>query len=92
MDYTQEQLKKIEQLAAMLTPVSEISVLLELKNEDMLSLDIATHGHPARMAYLRGMASTASELREKNLQLARACSPSAMEQCIHDLQNMMLSL
>lgn len=92
MDYTKEQLKKIEEMASQLTPVNQICVLLGLKSEDMLSLDIATHGHPARMAYLRGMASTASELREKNLQLARACSPSAMEQCFHDLQNMMLSL
>lgn len=92
MDYTQEQLKKIEELATKLTPVSEISVLLGLRNEDMLQLDISTHGHPARLAYIRGMAATANELREKNLQLARACSPSAMEQCFKDLQNMMLNL
>ncbi len=77
----------------MLTPVSQISILLEPPiNEDMLALDIATHGHPARMAYVRGMAATAKELREKNLQLAKACSPSAMEQCFHDLQEMMLNL
>ena len=92
MEYTKEQLEKIQEFAAALTPVSEISVLLGLQNEDMLSLDISTHGHPARLAFMRGMAATAHELRDKNLQLARACSPSAMEQCFHDIQIMMQSL
>lgn len=92
MEYTKEQLQKIEKLASTLTPVSEIAVFLELQNEDILGLDIATHGHPARKAYLRGMATTAKELREKNLQLARACSPSAMQQCFKDLQDMILYL
>lgn len=92
MEYTKEQLKKIEEMASQLTPVNQICVLLGLKSEDMLALDIATHGNPARMAYLRGMAATAKELREKNLELAKACSPSAMEQCFRDIQEMTLSL
>ena len=70
MEYTKEQLQKIEELASTLTPIPEISVLMGLASEDMLALDIATHGNPARMAYLRGMAATAKELREKNLELA----------------------
>lgn len=75
----------------MLTPLHETAALLGL-NADMLALDVATNGHPARNAYLKGMAITAQELREKNLQLARACSPSAMEQCFRDLQDMMQCL
>lgn len=92
MEYTKEQLEKIEKLASTLTPIPEISVLMGLASEDMLALDIATHGNPARMAYLRGMAETAKELREKNLELAMACSPSAMEQCFRDIQEMTMSL
>ena len=38
------------------------------------------------------MAATAKELREKNLELAKACSPSAMEQCFRDIQEMTMSL
>jgi hypothetical protein len=91
MDYSEKQLKEIEKLAAELTPPSEISVHLDI-NEDEFLLDIGMHNHPARKAYLRGMASTARELREKNLQLARACAPTAMEQCFKDLQEMMISL
>lgn len=71
--------------------MTEIAALLDM-NGDLLSLDISTNGHPARRAYLLGMALTAQELRGKNLQLARACSPSAMEQCFRDLQDMMQCL
>ena len=92
MDYSQEQLQKIEQLALILTPASEISALLELKNEDEFLLDIATKGSPARAAFMRGMAKTANELREKNIELANACAPSAIEQCFHDLKHMMNDL
>lgn len=92
MDYSQEQLTQIEQLARTLTPASEISVLLGLKNEDLFLMDVATKGNPARTAYLRGMAATANELREKNLELAKACAPSAVEQCFRDIKSMMNDL
>lgn len=78
-------------MAAELTPPSEISVHLDI-NEDEFLLAIGMHNHPARKAYLKGIASTARELREKNLQLARACAPTAMEQCFKDLQEMMMGL
>ena len=89
MDYTTEQLQKIKELARILTPASEISALLELKSEDEFLLDIATKGNPARIAFMRGMADTANDLRSKNLELAKACAPSAIEQCFHDLKHMM---
>ena len=89
MDYTTEQLQKIKALAHILTPASEISALLELKSEDEFLLDIATKGNPARIAFMRGMAQTANDLRSKNLELANACAPSAIEQCFHDLKHMM---
>jgi hypothetical protein len=91
MEYTQEELATIEEMAKNLSPVPQIALELGL-NEDMMALDISTHGHPARAAFMRGMYATAEELRAKNLELARACSPTAMEQCFRDLQNMMMSL
>ena len=92
MDYTAEQLQRIEELAHILTPASEISALLGLKSEDEFLLDIATKGNPARTAFMRGMAQTANDLRSKNLELANACAPSAIEQCFHDLKHMMSDL
>jgi len=63
-----------------------------LKSEDEFLLDIATKGNPARIAFMRGMAQTANDLRSKNLELAYACAPSAIEQCFHDLKHMMNDL
>lgn len=87
MEYSNEQLNKIEELAQIFTPVPEIAALLSL-DEDMLMLDINNKNHLARISYLRGMAKTANELRSKNLELALACAPSAIEQCFKDLNKM----
>ena len=83
--YNDEQLKNIEKLAEELTPASEISALLDLP---WLLVDINTPNNTARLAYLHGMAKTAHELRIKNLELARAMAPSAMDQCFSDLKRM----
>ena len=92
MDYSQEQLEKIEELARILTPASEMSALLQLENEDQFLLDLSLKGSPARIAFMRGMATTAQELRSKNLELAKACAPSAIEQCFKDLRQMLNDL
>lgn len=92
MDYSQEQLEQIEELARILTPASEISALLKLENEDLFLLDLSLKGSPARVAFMRGMATTAQELRSKNLELAKACAPSAIEQCFKDLRQMLNDL
>lgn len=92
MDYSQEQLEQIEELARILTPASEISALLKLENEDQFLLDLSLKGSPARITFMRGMATTAQELRSKNLELAKACAPSAIEQCFKDLRQMLNDL
>lgn len=92
MDYSSENLNRIEELARQLTPASEISALLELPTEDDFLLDIATPGHPARIRYLHGLATTANDLRRKNLELADACAPSAIEQCFRDMRQMQIDL
>ncbi len=87
MEYTDLQLKEIERLARGLTPASEISVLLDLKSEDEFLLDIVTRGNPARRAYMRGLATTATQLRAQSLKLADSFAPSAIEQCCTYLKN-----
>lgn len=91
MDYTKEQLQKIEELAKILTPSNEIATLMSF-DEDLFLLDLVTKGNPARRAFMKGMASTAKTLRQKNLELANACAPSAIEQCFRDLKQMLNDL
>ena len=81
MDYTQKQLEQIRQFAERLTPPSEISVLLGLKSESEFLQDIKEPDNPARIAMLAGMTVPADKIRQRNIQLANACSPAAIEQC-----------
>ena len=81
MDYTQKQLEQISQYAERLTPPSEISVLLGLRSEREFLEDIKSPDNPARIAMLSGMHKVADKIRQRNIQLANACSPAAIEQC-----------
>ena len=80
MDYSSDLLSRIKELAGFLTPLSEISALLEL-NETEFRDDINTPGNPARSAFLKGYADTALRLRKQNLELVDAGSPAADEAC-----------
>ncbi|MBQ6203621.1 MAG: hypothetical protein IJK46_05950 [Prevotella sp.] len=50
---------------------------LELDSHD----DINTLGHPARRAYYMGLDETDKELRQQQLDLMRAGSPTAIADC-----------
>ena len=78
MNYSQDLLNQIKELAEALTPITEIGVLLEL-NERELRDDINTIDNPARKAYYTGFAKTALEVRKRNIELSKAGSPSADE-------------
>ena len=91
MDYSTDLLQQIKRLAAKLTPITEISVLLGL-NEIELRDSVNTMGHPARQAFYEGMAETALKVRERDLQLAEAGSPSADEALKNYLRNMINDL
>ena len=88
MDYSTDLLTRIQELASKLTPVTEISVLLWLPT-NTLKDDIATTGHPARQAFYKGMAEQALKIRERDLELAEAGSPSAADN-LHDYLKHML--
>ena len=81
MEYTAKQLEQIRQFAERLTPPSEISVLLGLRSEREFLEDIKTPDNAARIALLSGMNKTMDSIRQRNIQLANACSPAAIEQC-----------
>lgn len=50
-------------------------------DEVLLLDDINTLGHPARRAYYSGLEETDKELRQQQLDLMRAGSPSAIADC-----------
>lgn len=78
--YSSELLEKITESARQLATPSQVSFLLGI-NEVQLHDDINTLGHPARRAYYIGLEETDRKLREQQLDLMRAGSPSAIADC-----------
>ncbi len=87
MDYSSDLLNEIQHLAGDLTPLPEISALLDL-DESELRQDVNTPGNPARQAFMKGYAQTALRLRKQNLELVDAGSPAADEACRGYLKRM----
>lgn len=78
MEYTEEIIARVEELAEALTPIQEISDLLGL-NGDVLRMDISSDHSEVSIAYRRGKARTALKLRRNELDLAEAGSPMAIQ-------------
>ena len=79
---------KIEEMAAALTPPSQIAAILDL-DEDGLKQRLALHGTDERRAFLRGMSTTADMLRRNNIELANAGSPEAIRSCFSAMNRML---
>lgn len=91
MDEVNSLCPRIEELAAMLTPPSQMAALLGV-NEDGLKLALSRHGSEARTAFMRGMANTAAKIRENNIELANAGSPDAIRSCFSSMREMLNDL
>lgn len=78
MTYSPEQLETIEQLAQFYTKPSEIAIYLDVSEEEF-KIDIASDGHPARKAYIKGKLTLKLEIRKQMATLARVGSPAAIE-------------
>ena len=87
MDYSSDLLIKIQDLSSHLTPLPEISALLDIDERELRD-DVNTPGHDARRAFMRGYAETALKLRKQNLDLVDAGSPAADEACRGYLRRM----
>lgn len=87
MDYSSDLLNRIQDLSSQLTPLPEISALLDI-DETELRQDVNTPGSPARRAFMKGYAKTALKLRKQNLELVDAGSPAADEACQGYLRRM----
>ena len=91
MDCSTDLLEKIKELASKLTPVTEISVLLDIPI-NVLRDEIATESSEIHRAFYSGMAEAALEIRERDIELARAGSPAAADALRFHLRKMLNEL
>lgn len=78
---------KISELAADLTPITDIAALLDIK-EDVLRFVINDPNSEVRHAYLKARATTARKLRKQELELAEVGSPMAVQMTLMYLRDM----
>ncbi|MDY3266209.1 MAG: hypothetical protein SOX26_01505 [Phocaeicola sp.] len=78
MELTSTQINRIKELASMLTPVSDIAVLMDI-NERRFREILSDKSHPASLAYRKGKAERALQIRQNELELAEAGSPLAVQ-------------
>lgn len=84
-------IKQIEDYASRLVPPSQMAALMGV-NEDGLKLALNRHSSEERTAFLRGIALTATQIRENNIELANAGSPDAIRSCFASMREMLNDL
>lgn len=78
MQYTNEQLSTIEDLASNLMPIEYIAILASI-DEDQFRQAIENKNSPASRAYRLGKAKTMLEIQRQEITLAKLASPAAVE-------------
>lgn len=76
--FTPEVIRKIADLAAELTPPTEIAALLDI-DIDLFKAELADKRSAAHVAYYKAKAGTAHMLRKQELEFARVGSPLAIQ-------------
>lgn len=77
MQYSKEQIEKVQELAEALTPIRDIATLLDVP-EDELRIDIRNHNSEVSRAYRIAKAEIALRLRKQEIELANVGSPLAV--------------
>lgn len=78
MDYSQEQIDKLSEMAACFTPIGDIATVLDV-DVYQLKTDIRQRQTTASKAYYRAKVETAHRLRQQEIELAKIGSPLAVE-------------
>lgn len=78
----------MQDLAETLTPISEMSVLLGIK-EDELHDEVVNPASELRRVYYLGMAKVKQQIRKNELDLAAAGSPQAVQRTHEYLDKML---
>lgn len=87
MEYTDEQLTNVEQLASVYMTISDIALILMVPVEK-LRADIANQSSMVSMRYRRGKALSKLEIRKQEMQLAKVGSPLALDNVNKNLLDM----
>lgn len=87
MFYTEETLTKIEELASIYMPISDIALVLEL-DETELKSSILDPSNDAGRAYRKGKALSKVFLHQQEMKLAKVGSPTAIENVHRNLLEM----
>ena len=87
MDYRDEQLEKVEQLASIYMTITDIALIIEVEPEQ-LRADIANETSEVSRRYRRGKAIYKVELHKQEMQLAKVGSPLALENARNNLLEM----
>lgn len=87
MELYEDKLSKIEELATMLTPVEQVAVLLSIDPHELTML-VRDKTTQVSIAYRRGVAQTALELRAQEIELAKSGSPLAVQLAHSYLKNL----
>ena len=87
MDYTDEQLTTVEQLASVYMTISDMALILMVPVEE-LRADIANPSSMVSMRYRRGKALSKLEIRKQEMQLAKVGSPLALDNVNKNLLDM----
>jgi len=87
MTLDNQQLNKIEELASIFLPISDIALYLNVDAAD-LRMEIANEYSDASKAYRRGKLNTRIAIHEQEIQLAKVGSPTALENAHRSLLSM----
>lgn len=87
MNYSTENLEKVERLASIYLPISDIADILEIPAE-VLREDIANKSTEVSMRYRKGKATSKVKLFQQEMMLAQIGSPLALETTHKNLLDM----
>ena len=87
MNYSEDELQKIERFASIYLKISDIAVILDIP-ADVLRSDIADRTSDVGKAYRRGKAASKVKLHTQEMMLAQVGSPLAIENAHRNLLDM----
>lgn len=87
MNYSQDALTQIENLASIYIPISDMAVILDIP-EDVLRDDIKDKYSDASKAYRRGKIGSKVKLHKQEMTLAMIGSPQALANARENLMDM----
>lgn len=87
MQYTEEQLEQVEQLASIYMKISDIALIIEV-DVTVLREDIECQDTAVSRAYRKGKAMSKVALHQQEMNLAKVGSPLALENARQNLLDM----